>query len=208
MQFLILIIAVFIAYVILAFKKPGIAIITSPIASFACAMIVFSEWIYTDEFQVVAITLSLLIVPVTLTVIRFLLPHDDSGNRWPRIVSVWIFRMTGYLFSLVLLTAFFNIFGVGMWILFTVFICRYYTTHCRAIEMDVISTIGACMRQNLPLAMAMETAAASYPPRHARITGLSAVSGIHNIHGHSRRIPGPVTRGHTKYRSRDRRKSR
>ena len=169
MEFLIIIIAVFIGYMVLSFKMPGFAIVTSPIASFACAMIIVSGLIGWDGGQVFGLTLALLIVPVVIFVIRFLSPEGDGPDRWPRIVSVWIFRLIGYLVLLVLLTGLFNIFGLGMWFLFVVFVWRSYMTYCRAIEMDIVSTIGACMRQNLPLATAMDSAAASYPRKRSRI---------------------------------------
>jgi len=170
MIYLLLTIAVLIIYAILGCKKPGIAIATSPLASFTFAISAVSfDIVDSDEIEALSLLTAILVVPVTITAIRFLSPSNETGGPWSKTVSVWIFRLVGYMVLLTVLTMLFNFFGFAMWFLFIIFISDYYTSHRRSVEMDIVSTIGACMRQNLPLPMALDTAAMSSPKKHAGI---------------------------------------
>ena len=159
---------VLIAYVYLAVKKPGIALITSPFASIAFyALAACMSGFGLDEWETVL--LGVIIFPVILLIVAAIPLKKEDRTLWPHAVARGILRIAWHLLLLVLLVAALNIFGVGLWAFYMMFVCGYNVSCRKSIEMDIVSTIGACMRQNLPLATALDTAAMSYTKKRAAI---------------------------------------
>ncbi len=164
-MFLMLIISVLIIYVFLGYKTPRLAIITMPIS------VSFFFIMYAQREMGLEAVISLLIFFTTLLAI-IIRPHETDIVPWPK-------RAAKLAFTIVLTMGI----TIGLFILYfpigTVFvgllgtICGYliganwtgkhYTTAY------VISTIGASMRQNLPLPMALQSAAENLKYKHSII---------------------------------------
>ena len=161
--------AVMIVYVILAVKKPGIALITSPFASAVSYLLAvcIDERLSSDDLMI--ISLGVLIFPVVLLIVAAVPLWKKNRTFWPHATARAILKIIWYSLLLLFLMTVLNIFGVGLWVFYMLFVCGYSMSRRKSIEMDIISTIGACMRQNLPLATSLDTAAASYPEKSAMI---------------------------------------
>ena len=175
----IIVVSVVILYVILAAKMPKAALITSPVATIA-----FFILSLTSEAPVAA-GISLLIFPAGL------LSLVADKRNWTRRVVKGLFQVLGGGCLLAI--------AVFLWplalMLSPVFItiilrCLLVSRNSRALY--VISTIGAAMRQNLPLAMALETAAGQNRDKRASI-----LRGISKwlVQGHS--LSDAIKRGYS-----------
>lgn len=170
-----------ILYVILGLKRPGIALVTVPIT---CALFVCVAALSTNDegimFQV------LLLAPVIFgaALISILLSKSEPDRKqraqtWAR----WL--LWGFALLLFIATCFFAVanlpsFQFPFLLLFLLAITfigaaiSYGLTSRHATATYVISTIGSSMRQNLPLPMALESAAGGRDDNRARI--LSSIS--------------------------------
>jgi len=99
-----------------------------------------------------------------ITIITVMLSKSESGDeQWPRQFAKWILILLLFLFLTVTLGIVFGPLGVSGIVLCTIFIASIITyglTSRHATDTYVISTIGSIMRQNLPLSMALDSAAA------------------------------------------------
>jgi type II secretory pathway component PulF len=170
-----------ILYVLLGLKRPGIALVTAPIA---CALFVCAAALSTNDegttFQ------ALLLAPVIFgaALISILLSKSEPDRKqraqtWAR----WL--LWGFAFLLFIVTCLFAVanlpfFQFPFLLLFLFAITfigaaiSYGLTSRHATATYVISTIGSSMRQNLPLPMALESAAGGRDDNRARI--LSSIS--------------------------------
>jgi len=152
---------ILILLVILAFIKPGIALITTPVVCFMLALSGYLREAYEVIFSAVVIFLA------TLAIISVTKPEPDT-ERWPQIWAMWILISIPVLLLLAATIVFAAVGGGGF--IFLIFfigaialigtIVSCALTSRQATAMYVISTIGSSMRQNLPLPMALESAAA------------------------------------------------
>ena len=164
-------ILILVLYAILGFKKPGIALITSPIA---CLLFAFAG-LLGEHHKFSSQPEAMLLIPVIFltTLVAVLMSRSEpDSKRWPQIWAKWI--LSGFVFSLLFVTTGFvfgplGIIGLAFFILFIGAIISYGLTSRHAIAMYVISTIGSSMRQNLPLPMALESAASGQSDRRAGI---------------------------------------
>ena len=152
-------------FVFLGLKKPGIALITSPFVSFLLFCI------SGEADSVAAMAIAPIIFFVTLIAVLMAKREPDS-KQWPQIAAKWILISLALLFSSVVASVFFGYLGsLGLLlvVLFTVTVISYGLTPRHATAAYVISTIGSSMRQNLPLPMALESAASGRADSRARI---------------------------------------
>ncbi len=143
-------------YAIPGFEKSGVALITSPIAALPLAL--------TD-----GVGYSLIIAPVLLFVIVL---AALMFFEWPQIWAKWTLISLALLFLFVTVAVVFGPLGFFGFVFFVVFIgsvISYGLTSRHATAAYVISTIGSSMRQNLPLPMALESAASGRSDNRARI---------------------------------------
>ncbi len=161
-------------YVFLGLKKPGIALITSPFVSFLLFCI------SGEADSVAAIAIAPIIFFATLIAVLMSRREPDT-QEWPQIAAKCI--LIGIVLSLLFVTAVvvFSVFGAGGFLPFPSFIAlvifigfmgsviSYGLTSRHATAAYVISTIGSSMRQNLPLPMALESAASGRADSRARI---------------------------------------
>lgn len=152
-------------FVFLGLKKPGIALITSPFVSFLLFCI------SGEADSVAAMAIAPIIFLATLIAVLMSKREPDS-EQWPQIAAKWILR--GIVCSLILVTAAvvfgpLGFFGFVFFVIFIGSVISYGLTSRHATAAYVISTIGSSMRQNLPLPMALESAASGRADSRARI---------------------------------------
>ncbi len=151
-------------YIYLGFKMPAIALVTSPVVALIMALIGALE----DPAVVVIAPFIFFATVIAVSVSR----REPGLEQWPQRLAKWILII--FLFLLLLVTAGFvfgplGVTGLIFFILFISSIIAYALTSRHATATYVISTIGSSMRQNLPLPMALESAAAGRADNRSRI---------------------------------------
>lgn len=171
-----------IVYFVLGLKKPGIALITMPAACCVFIFIMFTEYNRGATFD--ALFAIAIVIIVTFSSV-FLAWRRPGMGKW-RLTLTWAKWLVLCLAFLVLaVTCFFAVanlpsfqFPFLLLVLFAItFIgaaISYGLTSRHATAAYVISTIGSSMRQNLPLPMALESAAGGRDDNRAKI--LSSIS--------------------------------
>jgi len=150
-------------YAMLGYKKPAIAMVTSPIVCLLLGFFLF------EVAEYIWIAPSILFV----TLIAILLARrEPDSEQWPQKCAKWI--LIGLMSCLFLAAAFAlfgagGIFGVVLFVLFVGAVISYALVSRHATAAYVISTIGASIRQNLPLPMALESAASGRADKRSRI---------------------------------------
>ena len=152
-------------FALLGYKKPGLALIVSPIATILSAFV--SGFVEQTE----GIIIAPLIFLATLIAV-LMSKRDPDSDQIPQRVAKWI--LTIFVFSLFSAIGFalfghWGSLGLMFVILFITAVISYGLTSRYATAAYVLSTIGSSMRQNLPLAMALESAASGRTDDRARI---------------------------------------
>ena len=158
-------------YVALGLRKPGIAIVTCPVI---CGVLFFSATMRPDPLYA---AFGPLIFFITVVMVSISKREPDAGE-WPQAFARWI--LIGIVVVLVLAIAFVlaasSVVGVFLSVVFVVsllgfIVCAiiFAVTSRHSVAAYVLSTIGASIRQNLPLPMALETAAAGRTDKRSRI---------------------------------------
>jgi type II secretory pathway component PulF len=164
-MFAIIAILILLLCVILAFKRPGTAMVLLPVVCvlLGCAA-VFRESIENMLFVPVVFIVTLLAVLMTR--------REPDSEKWPQKCAKWILITLGFFLLLVTVGFVFgplSIIGLMFFILFVGSIITYGLTSRHATAAYVVSTIGSSMRQNLPLPMALESAAGGRTDHRSRI---------------------------------------
>jgi len=152
-------------YLYLGWKYPIIALVTSP---FVAGTMIFTG--AADEN-----TATVVIAPgiFIIAIIAVLLSKPESDSeQWPKKCAKWILGIFALLLLLIIMGAIigpFFISGIMFFILLVGSIIAYGLTSRHATDTYVISTIGSSMRQNLPLPMALESAASGSNDNRSRI---------------------------------------
>ncbi|MHC4457741.1 MAG: type II secretion system F family protein [Planctomycetota bacterium] len=158
-------ILILILYTILGYKKPGIALVTSPAVSGVLFYISVQEASLTAQ-AIAVTTFFATLVAVVLS------GHEADFEGWPQVWAKWILRISAFLLLLVTAGIVFGplgIFGLIFFVILIGSVISYGLTARLATAAYVISTIGSSMRQNLPLPMALESAAVGRRDRQAKI---------------------------------------
>jgi len=157
---------VLVLYIFLGLKKSGFALITLPVA-------VVVLFILSANLElVVPAIISLCIVPATLIAILFM-KHETDIVPWPKS---WAKTLLAVLLCIVSLAVFSTMVSsligayIGMFMGILLCYCAgVAATQRNATVAFVISTIGASIRQNLPLPMALQSAAENIRYKHSQI---------------------------------------
>jgi type II secretory pathway component PulF len=139
--------------------------VTSPFV--AGSLILFG--VMDDNSAIVLIAPGIFIASIVTVLLSKPEPGDD---KWPQLFAKGILIILLFLFLLVALGVAFGPLGVAGVILILLFIgsiVAYGLTSRLATDTYVISTIGSIMRQNLPLSMALESAAGEGADKRSRI---------------------------------------
>jgi type II secretory pathway component PulF len=164
-MFAIIAISILLLYVILAFKKPGIALVTLPVV---CFLLGYAA-VLKETF------VNILFVPIifVVTLLAVLMAkREGDSNQWPQICAKWMLIILACLLLSVTAGLVFSplsIIGLMFFILFIGSIIAYGLTSRHATAAYIVSTIGSSMRQNLPLPMALESAAGGRTDNRSRI---------------------------------------
>jgi type II secretory pathway component PulF len=152
-------------YIYLGRKEPAIALVTSPFVAGTLFVLVAAE----EDYAAMVIT-AFICLATLITVAAS--KRDPDSDHWPQTYSKWI------LVTLMVLTLFvaacgafapLGVTGIVFMALLLGSLIAYRLTSQHAIAAYVISTIGASMRQNLPLPMALESAADGLADDRSRI---------------------------------------
>ncbi len=152
-------------YLYLGIKRPGLAFLTCPLPSLFVG-IYFESMRYPVDSLVIGILI--FIIPATLVSIILAKRQDDEEDKWPRICAKWGLAI---IFLSLLAICLGLVFPPGL-IIFPVFVTSfiyYLVASRRVVALNVIATIGTSMTQNLPLAMALTTAAENRQDEYGRI---------------------------------------
>ena len=164
-MFIAIMIILLVVYAYMGWKWPGIAIITSPFV--AGALIVMA----IAQEDVVALCVAPFIFVAALIAV-LLSGREIDSEPWPQAVAKWVLIILVFLLAFVTMVVAFGPLGViGIVLIFVFFgsIIAYGLTSRHATAAYVISTIGSSMRQNLPLPMALESAASGLSDNRSRI---------------------------------------
>ncbi len=168
-----LLLAVF--YVLLGRRRPGIALITAPIL---CTLFVSAAFLTEDEGTIFQALLLIPLILVAALASILLSRRELDEQQWPQKCArllLWSFAIG--LFVLTVFVTVLNVPSFGFFALL-LFICavgfvgaaiNFGLTSRHTTATYVISTIGASMRQNLPLPMALESAAGGRSDARSRI---------------------------------------
>jgi type II secretory pathway component PulF len=164
-MFTIIAILILVLCVILAFKRPGIALVILPVV---CLLVGYVA-VLRDSHE------NILFVPVifVVTLVAVLLTRrEPDSEEWPQRCAKWMLIFLAFLLLFVTVGFVFStlsIVGLIFFFLFVGSIIAYGLTSRHATAAYVISTIGSSMRQNLPLPMALESAASGRTDHRSRI---------------------------------------
>lgn len=172
MDILILFILILLFFAILGYKKPGIAMLTMPII---CLLLIYSAAWY-ELFEAIAFAPILFVTTLTAVLLT---KRETDSEQWPQIWAKWLLRSFAAILVFMTVAIAFSIGGAaaflsvgfsiaGLFILIGLII-RYGVTSRHMIATYVISTIGSSMRQNLPLPMALESAASGQVDKRSQI---------------------------------------
>jgi len=151
-------------FAILGNKKPAIAMIAMPIV---CLLLVYAA-IWYDVFDAIAIAPAVFVV----TLLAVLTSKREPGYEgWPQKLAKCILISLGCLVLLaaLLILIAWGGYGALLFAFFMVAVGRFGLISRDATALYIISTIGSSMRQNLPLPMALESAAAGRADKRSQI---------------------------------------
>jgi type II secretory pathway component PulF len=147
-------------YVILGYKRPGIAFTTAPVAAFILLYVA----IETEAPEILVLAPTLFIATLIAVAASGLNPESRQWFHW------WAWRLLLAIVAVLLVGAIFA--GIGILaagyvlpllfilgiVAFVASLAHYGMTSRRVAVMSIFTTIGASMRQNLPLPMALDCA--------------------------------------------------
>lgn len=172
-MYIALVIFVMIVYMVFSIKKPGAALLTAPLVCGILINVLMALAGYRDvsDQAALAACLTPLIFVVTLLTVM-IAPHEGDYPPWPkrmaRTTAVLLIAIPLFLF-VVFGLGFFGIYAGLFGVVIIGSLIGFFLTQGRSVALQVISTIGASMRQNLPLPMALESAAAGRADKPGRI---------------------------------------
>lgn len=162
--------AIFLGFIILAWKKPAAALI---LLLPTTAWIVFTGLINFEgripDEAIVMHVLSIILLPVSICIIHWSPSSSRLETPWYRAVTGAILTIFKYLVILALFVLVFQFFSPILFMLFLVGSYQFAQAQKFGLAVDVISTIGTSTRQSLPLPMALTTAAYGQKKKQARI---------------------------------------
>jgi general secretion pathway protein F len=157
---------ILVLYIFLGFKTPRFAIITLPVVG--SILFIFAA---SNELFAPAIV-SLCIFPATLISILFM-RHETDVIPWPKrtaktglIILICIIFLAAFSITVSSLLGVYI--GMFMGFVFLYFVGASFTQRNATVAF-VISTIGASIRQNLPLPMALQSASENIKYEHSQI---------------------------------------
>ncbi|MHC4526198.1 MAG: type II secretion system F family protein, partial [Planctomycetota bacterium] len=163
-------IVVFIGFLFLAWKKPGLALVLLPIIAigmFLSGLIYFDGEVVDDG--IVIFLLPIILLPASTCLIHY---SPSSGQletpRYKTVTKV-ILTLFKYTLILALFCLAFQFLGPIIFALFIVGAIGLNKAQKCGLVIDIISTIGTSMRQSLPLPTALAAAAHGQKKKVSRV---------------------------------------
>jgi len=144
-----------VVYIYLGFKQPAIALVTSPFVALSLFVVVAGA---ESAGAMVMAPFIFFATVISVSISK----RDPDSERWPQICARWFLYIFLCLLCSVTVIVAFKPLGIFAFIFFIIFISlgiSYTLTEQHATATYIVSTIGSSMRQNLPLPMALESAA-------------------------------------------------
>ncbi|OQY06537.1 MAG: hypothetical protein B6I25_03775 [Planctomycetales bacterium 4572_13] len=164
-------IAVFIVFLFLAWKKPGLALVLLlPTAAwiFLSGLLEFYGSGIPDE-AIIMYLLSVILLPTAICIIHWGPSSSQLEMPWYKAVTRVILTLVKYILILAVFCGVFQFLGPIFFMIFLVGIVQFKQAQKYGLAMDIVSAIGMSMRQSLPLPMALTSAAHGQKKREARI---------------------------------------
>jgi type IV pilus assembly protein PilC len=152
-------------YLYLGWKYPTIALVTSP---FVAGTLIFIG--VADEITTIVVIAPGIFIISVITVL--LSKPEPDKEHWPKTYAKWILWVFALLLLFIILGALCGpllISGIMFFVLLAGSVISYGLSSRHATDAYIISTIGSSMRQNLPLPMALESAASGCTDKGSRI---------------------------------------
>jgi type II secretory pathway component PulF len=154
-------------YAGLAWKRPGLALVCLPPA---LAAVILSAFVISENTasQTCAVA-AMLIAIETVLIVRFGPCPDEFRQPWYKTATRIINTLVRYGLFLAASVTLLRYFGPVLFVLVVTGIVHFKQIRRHAILMDIIGTLGAAIRQNLPLPMALNLEAGNRKSKVARI---------------------------------------
>jgi len=170
LYFIIIPIFIFIGFCALAWHKSALGLILMP---FVIAGMIISGLIYYEgeivEENLFLFVLALFLFPVTIGIVRWAPSNSPLETPWYKAFAGVVITIFQYIIILAILSLVFNVLGPILFALFVIAVVRFKQTYKYSLALEIISVIGMSMRQSLPLAMALNSAAHGQKPKEAKI---------------------------------------
>jgi type II secretory pathway component PulF len=150
-----------------AWKRPGLALGCLPLALAAVVLCAFA--ISEDTASQTCAVAALLIAVETVLIVRFGPCPSEFHQPWYKTVTRIINTLVRYGLFLAASVTLLRYFGPVLFVLVVTGIVHFKQIRRHAILMDIIGTLGAAIRQNLPLPMALNLDAGNRKSKAARI---------------------------------------
>ena len=166
-------IVVFIGFLFLAWKKPAVTLILLPFVAavlFLSGFIFFENEITSDDvFVFYMFPAPVLFLLIGLCLIHWSPSPSQLEIPWYKTVTSVILTMFMCLLILAVFVAVFQLFSIILFIVFLAAVYQFTQAQKFGLAMDIISTIGASIRQSLPLPTALTAAAHGQKKKAARV---------------------------------------
>ncbi|MCP4612401.1 MAG: hypothetical protein GY845_27200 [Planctomycetes bacterium] len=144
-----------VVYIYLGLKQPAIALVTSPFVALSLFVVVAGA---ESAGAMVMAPFIFFATVITVSISK----RDPDSEGWPQFCAKWfLYIFLCFLCSATLIVAFqpLGVFALIFFIIAVSLGIAYNLTEQHAKATYIVSTIGSSMRQNLPLPMALESAA-------------------------------------------------
>jgi type II secretory pathway component PulF len=149
-------------HVFLGFKRPGTALIASAITA-----VMVSVTGYAERSIVIVVFAPVIFLATLITVLVSKYKYDHA--EWPKEWAAYLIKSLAFgVLGLLLISSRFP-FSFGFLALLVSALAAYSLVSFDTTTAYVISTIGSSIRQNLPLTMALESAASGQNDKNSRI---------------------------------------
>jgi type II secretory pathway component PulF len=163
-------IAVFIGFLVLSWKKPSCALILLlPVSAGMFLSGLIDDDIYNSIGAIVACPLAIILLPISIIIIHWGPSSSRLETPWYRAVTGFILTIFKYLLILALFVVIFQFFSPVLFGIFLMGSYQWAQARKYGLAVDIISTIAMCIRQSLPLPMALATAAHGKKKKEAAV---------------------------------------
>ncbi|MDH4202258.1 MAG: type II secretion system F family protein [Phycisphaerae bacterium] len=144
----------------MAWKKPGVALsllLLTAAGMFLSGLIYYDGEVVDEGF--VIFLLPVFLIPITICIVHWGPSSSQLERPWYKAVTGFILAIVKYLFILAIFIVVFQFFSPVLFAIFVMGSYQWAQARKYGLAVDIISTVAMCIRQSLPLPMALATAA-------------------------------------------------